>query len=221
MTQIARILAPFAILMVLGCSSPSDSKDDNYTTILWDRDSQGEYRLYTDDPSNYNQIHWLITNQNYITGQITVTRKAGDEAYGTGFVFGATSVRDFYYVVVDQMGYYLVGVVVDGELSDSTDWIDDASLNQGLGATNTIRVDTGSNGFTITFNGESSHSYTNVVPAGGMGPIGQFGPEDEEELPVDMRASQFLVGTAQGKLSSSRSMDLSLSGHTRFSLPRR
>lgn len=221
MTQIARILAPFAILMVLGCSSPSDSKDDKYTTILWERDSQGEYRLYTDDPDNYSQIHWRITDENYRTGKITVTRKSGDEAFGSGFVFGATSLHDFYYVVVDQMGYYLVGVFVDGEPYDDTGWLEDTSLNEGLGATNTIEVDTGSSGFTVTFNDEGSHSFTNVVPAGGMGPIGEFGPEDDEELPIDMRASQFLVGAAQGKLNNSRSVDLSRSGQAKLSLPRR
>lgn len=233
----AWFLAPLAVLLVVGCTNPSDNKDDapSYKTVLWEENEDNELQLYTNDPTNFGSTYWKVSDADCSSGTMTIVRVEGNPFYGSGMVFGWQDNDNFSFVLVDQEGWYFVGSRIEGEFVSRKDWTNSDALWTGLGEENIINVVVNEDGScSITFNGDTSSTFEipagpNPFEAGAVGPIGVIGPETSddgadfnESLPVDVRASGFeFIEAGQAKVNSSRSLDLGLVGHAALSISRR
>lgn len=186
-----------AAIVLSGCDNSSGSSDLPVDTKKWVT-TDGYYQFYTNDAQLFNYTFWYPLANNDTTAVFNsftgITKKiSGSPDYGFGFLFCNTGDNDFYYVLINTQGYYLVGKHSASGWSTIIDWKASASIKKGMDVENVVTVvrtvNTGD--FAISFNGVATASFKDTsLTADAFAPavcIGKAGEEDFPNNPVDVR----------------------------------
>lgn len=113
----------------------------------------GVLRLTNHDPNNGS---YSASRGRYADFDLTVDARAvgGPLDNAFGLVFRLQDRENYYTFMVSSDGYYQVGRVVDGSVTELSTFIDSAFVNQGLGAVNRLRVVARGDQFAFYINGE-------------------------------------------------------------------
>lgn len=156
-------------LVLTACSN--DTTNLPIKTIEWDELENGFYQFYTNDPAKNNYTFWMIDNGVYTsTVEIECKKISGAYNYGYGIIFGANDGHNFYYVMIDNSGYYMVNKQKDEKWGKPViqDWTSSSGkLVTGYKKTNTIKVIREGSKYTIYFNNKEAFDFTNSDISGG------------------------------------------------------
>jgi len=195
-------------LLAVSCQVPdlNTQTAGSGKTVSWEADTSGAVHHSTNDPLYYNQTlvkTWGAAGS--IPDEIVVrlTKVTGQTTQGYGLVFCYSDSDNYYELLVDATGKFLLQKRVsgkwhrvyapDGNLCGYPVWYSSSSLDQGLGAQNTIAIthtwDYSRNRlrFYVTFNGDTDHQIAfwgdPNLGARGIGLVTTVGSEDSEQFP--------------------------------------
>ncbi len=199
MKKFARYLLVLpAFLLLIGCplgSSSSDQDPGNYTTVLWEQDSNGDIQFSTNNPDYKGYAFWAWLKESNQTSfskiEVEVTRKSGSIFGAQGAVFCLQDERNFYAVLISANCDFAILKCSNGSLGYLSDWKKDFNLHAGLNVKNTIRVEKSvlfndynvffNNNVTTTFNDSQLNSgYCGFI-------VGLSTDEQFPSTPADIR----------------------------------
>jgi len=110
--------------------------------------------------------------------------KAAAPAYGSGLVFWAKDLDNWYCLQINANGWFAVERHTSDHRLMPVAWREDASLKKGEGAENQVKLVTKGNQGTIFINGKEVLSFTGQPPEGGslIGFRVSSGPQDSNSV---------------------------------------
>ncbi len=200
------LVLPAFLLLIAGCpldssipnapSVPPKEDPGNYSTILWEQDSNGDIQFSTNNPGHKGYAFWAwltAANQTAFSKvEAEVTRKSGSINGAQGVVFCLQDESNFYAVLTTANSDYAVFVCDNGNLINRYGWKKSNDLNPGLNSKNTIRVLKGwkEGVFTIYFNNkEQAYSLTDgLFNSGYCGFLAGISTDEQfPQTPADVR----------------------------------
>ncbi len=186
-----------------GSYSDNCGHASGFTTTLatvrdrtWQSDGSGFLQFITSNPDYYYNGLWYHLNAAYQAQMSTVTatikKHSGSQTSGYGIVFCYQDTNNFYNLLVDTRGHFLIREKVAGTYSTIIPWTTSGSLNTGYDITNEISVVQQSlHTFTVYFNGIQGISFSDSHFTGGSAGFYATVHDQTDEyfpgLPVDIR----------------------------------
>ena len=180
------------ILLLSGCLSVP------IYNAIWETDSDGFTRYFTNDPERLNRTFWLlvgnINEEN--TFQIESKKMSGAANMGFGMVFGAPSASNstFYLLTIATTGSYRIAKRLNNEVITIRDWSRTEFLYTGFNTINTLKVIKAETTYTVFLNGNQVYQFVDANISGNrLGfwvSIGRADVESFPGVPVDVRFRQ-------------------------------
>ena len=171
------LLVSAVCMLLMSCGQgggDSSSPAATVQTIKWQADGNGFVQFLTNDAQYYQYGFWYMPSKSYETQMTTVSatvkKESGSLYSGYGIVFCYQDTNNFYRLVIDAAGHYVVHAKVAGTLTSIIPWSPTytAQINSGLGAANVISVVQQSPGnFSVLFNGTQETTFSDSNFTGG------------------------------------------------------
>jgi len=164
--------------------------------LAWQPDGNGFWQFVTSNPYNYKYWQWYTLNTAYQAQMSTVTaiikKHSGSQTGEYGIVFCYQDTNNFYSILIDTRGNYLIREKVAGTYNTIIPKTTSGSLNIGYDITNEISVVQQSlHTFTVYFNGIQAISFSDSHFTGGRAGFYAIVHDQTDEyfpgLPVDIR----------------------------------
>ena len=173
----AWVLGVLAVLLLSGCAftyTPSENDEEENpgsflleSKLFEETETDGEgfvtTRLHTNDPkywSFYGYTLWTVwggeePEDPLIERTVMMSKAKGDMKAGYGLVLcqGTDDVETMLVVMINNLGEYAVGKVINGRYGALTGWTIHESINSGLGAPNEIKLSSDGNAYVVLANG--------------------------------------------------------------------
>jgi hypothetical protein len=162
----------------------------------WQLDGNGSMQFITSDPQYYNYGYWYSLSGSNQTQMSTVTatvkKQSGSAGSGYGIIFCYQDTNNFYRLLIETTGHYIVSAKVGGVYTTLITWATSANLNHGYGVENVLSVvQTSPYVFSIRFNGVQAATFADYNFSGGRAGFYAFIHDQTDEyfpgLPVDIR----------------------------------
>jgi hypothetical protein len=184
------VLVCLVLLIVTACT-PTPPEN-----IYWEPDASGFIRFKTDDPTNAQQGFVKLydtTQKDPMTPvEVTVKKILGSVGGGFGIVFCALDEQNYFKVLINVAGTYMISRVIAGGDTVLKDWTDLPALLHDYNKENTIKVtyvDVGSK-FELVINGALPVTFSASGLTGGRSGFFAWVSTVENEYPagwVDVR----------------------------------
>jgi hypothetical protein len=158
-----KVLIPFVlvcsmVILLLACGGGGGgSSSPNVQAPTWQLDGQGFYQFITNDPRYYGNGFWVYFNQDeepMYAVIATIKKESGSAEGDYGIIFCYKDNSNFYVLLIDTTGRYLIGKNVNGSHTFIISPTVSANLFSGYGVENVVNVyRTGPGTFAIYFNG--------------------------------------------------------------------
>lgn len=188
-----------SILLVLAASTGfTGCNHIPFTTVLWEEDTEGFVRFYTDDPDNYCRCFFTWYEEYFQPEmsqfEIQVKRLCGFGSSGYGMIFCVQDENNFYVLLVNAMGYFAVYELYDGAWIEKIQWQKAFyTLVEGYNVVNTLKIVyySPSNRFEVEINGRHVWDFYDDSFSGGyFGCFVEIRGQGEDNFynnPVDVR----------------------------------
>lgn len=188
-------------LVSCGQSSGGSNSSPSIQTIQWQLDGNGFVQFSTNDSQYYAYSFWNTYSQTSQTTMSTVTaavkKQSGNAGSGYGIVFCYQDNNNFYRILIETSGHYLVSARVGGTYSTIIPWTASANLNSGFGAENSISVtQLSAHYFAINFNGTQETTFSDGNFTGGRsGFYSYISDQTHENFPYTPSDARFKMSS--------------------------
>ncbi|MBI9104840.1 MAG: fibronectin type III domain-containing protein [Spirochaetales bacterium] len=166
-------------------------------TVNFISDPDAYYSFITNESSNYEQrkhrvLYSSVSLYANPETELELKKETGCELAPFGVSFGREDESNYCALLLRTDGKYSIIGDYGGVLTVYQGWTSMSAINQGLGASNTVRLtltgpfSTHPYRFTTYINGQQTEQYLywNELPGGGIGVLCDVGSEEEESFPL-------------------------------------
>ena len=159
------------LLLIIACMNPS-SGGDNIETIWWEEDSDGFVQFCTND-SGYLNRSMGTWSENYLsvldTCEIDTYKVSGNRWGGFGMMFCVQDFDNFYGLLIDIEGYFMIFKIEYGSFRMISDWTFSPLLNLGYNSINrlTVQFHHENSTYDVSFNGIPETTFQDETFHGG------------------------------------------------------
>jgi hypothetical protein len=191
-----RLLFLTAILLIgfviIGCENGTNGLQ--ISTVRWELGADGFTQFYTNDSQDYSRVFWSIYgNDKKDSFEIECKRISGVQSTAYGMVFGVpdSDNSQYYYLLITNNGYYLLGKRTSDEYQTISDWTRSDKLFTGYNKSNILKVSRSGALYTIFLNGNQVYQFTDSSISGSRvgfyAAVSSEANEDFPNSPVDVR----------------------------------
>lgn len=173
------------------------------STVDFEIDDSGYYRIYTNDPGNYDTMWYHLLPELSFDGPLLlssavcieadVQRLSGASSFGYGVIFLHSDWDNYAIALITSTGFFSVQKKVSGVWSDLSDWSEDPDIHSTYHAINRLKVEyhryvqTGELYCTVYANNSQLYygDVTGLTVSGSTsGFLGFVGTRDSEDFPA-------------------------------------